>query len=48
MFPTDFDKDNQLFANTRFGDFPHYLPTKKWINKDELLTVGQKYYFAIE
>jgi xylan 1,4-beta-xylosidase len=38
MFPTGFDKDGQMFANTRFGDFPHYLPTKKWINKDELFT----------
>lgn len=38
MFPTGFDKDNQMFANTRFGDFPHYLPTKKWENKDELFT----------
>ncbi len=38
MFPTGFDKDNQLFANTRFGDFPHYLPTKKWTDKDELFT----------
>lgn len=36
MFPAGFDKDNQMFANTRFGDFPHYLPTKKWENKDEL------------
>jgi hypothetical protein len=38
MFPTGFDADNQLFANTRFGDFPHKLPTKKWENKDELFT----------
>jgi hypothetical protein len=38
MFPTGFDKDNQMFANTRFGDFPHFLPTKKWTNKDELFT----------
>jgi len=36
MFPTGFDKDGQMFANTRFGDLPHYLPTKKWQNKDEL------------
>lgn len=36
MFPTGFDRDNQLFANTRFGDFPHFLPTKKWADKDEL------------
>jgi xylan 1,4-beta-xylosidase len=37
MFPTGFDDDGQMFANTRFGDFPHFLPTKKWLNKDELL-----------
>ena len=36
MFPTGFDQDGQLFANTRFGDLPHQLPTKKWQNKDEL------------
>jgi hypothetical protein len=36
MFPTGFDKDGQMFANTRFGDLPHYLPTKKWQSKDEL------------
>jgi xylan 1,4-beta-xylosidase len=38
MFPTGFDNDGQMFANTRFGDFPHYLPTRKWQNKDELFT----------
>ncbi|WP_266363175.1 family 43 glycosylhydrolase [Tellurirhabdus rosea] len=38
MHPAGFDKDDQLYANTRFGDFPHYLPTKKWQNKDELFT----------
>ncbi len=38
MFPTGFDADNQMFANTRFGDFPHFLPTKKWTQKDELFT----------
>jgi len=38
MFPAGFDKDGQMFANTRFGDFPHYLPTRKWANKDELFT----------
>lgn len=27
-----------MFANTRFGDFPHYLPARKWANKDELFT----------
>ncbi len=38
MFPAGFDKDNQLFANTRFGDYPHYLPTGKWEQKDALFT----------
>ncbi len=38
MFPAGFDKDRQMFANTRFGDFPQYLPTRKWANKDELFT----------
>lgn len=38
MFPTGFDKDGQMFANTRFGDLPHYLPAKKWQGKDELFT----------
>ena len=30
MFPAGFDADGQMYANTRFGDFPHYLPTRKW------------------
>jgi xylan 1,4-beta-xylosidase len=38
MFPTGFDSDGQLFSNTRFGDFPHYLPTGKWNSKDALFT----------
>lgn len=38
MFPAFFDKEDLLFVNTRFGDFPHYLPTKKIQNNDELFT----------
>lgn len=38
MFPAFFDNDDQFFANSRFGDFPHYLPTKKLSSKDELFT----------
>ena len=38
MFPAGFDADGQMFSNTRFGDLPHYLPTKKWTNRDELFT----------
>jgi xylan 1,4-beta-xylosidase len=36
MFPAGFDEDGFMFSNTRFGDFPHYLPTNKWNNKDDL------------
>jgi hypothetical protein len=38
MFPTGFDQDGLMFADTRFGDYPHYLATKKWQSKDELFT----------
>jgi len=38
MFPGGFDDDGLMFSDTRFGDFPHYLPTNKWKNKDELFT----------
>lgn len=38
MFPAGFDEDGQMYSNTRFGDLPHYLPTKKWQNRDELFT----------
>jgi xylan 1,4-beta-xylosidase len=38
MFPAAFDAEGLLYANTRFGDFPHFLPTKKWTRKDELFT----------
>jgi len=36
MFPAGFDADGLLYANTRFGDFPHYLPTHKWQDRNEL------------
>ena len=38
MFPTFFNEDDQMHTNTRFGDFPHFIPTKKLTNKDELFT----------
>lgn len=38
MFPAGFDREGLLFANTRFGDFPHFLPTERWTNKDALFT----------
>lgn len=27
-----------MYANTRFADFPHYAPTRKWQDSDELFT----------
>ncbi|HET8655463.1 MAG TPA: family 43 glycosylhydrolase, partial [Longimicrobiaceae bacterium] len=38
MFPAGFDSDGVMFSDTRFGDFPHYLPTSKWQTPDELFT----------
>jgi hypothetical protein len=38
MFPAGFDADGYMFASTRFGDFPHYLPTRKWTRPEELFT----------
>lgn len=38
MFPAGFDADGQMFANSRFGDWPHYLATKKWTDRNELFT----------
>ena len=38
MFPAGFEPDGQMYASTRFGDFPHYLPTSKWQRADDLFT----------
>ncbi len=38
MFPAGFDRDGQMFADTRFGDFPHYIPTGRWTDPEELFT----------
>jgi xylan 1,4-beta-xylosidase len=38
MFPAGFDSAGYIFANTRFGDFPHYLPIRKWTDRNELFT----------
>ena len=38
MFPSKFDKDGEYHADTRFGDFPHYIPRSKWKNSNSLFT----------
>ena len=38
LHPAGFDGDGQMYVDTRFGDFPHWLPTKAWRSSDELFT----------
>ena len=38
LHPAGFDADGQMHVDTRFGDFPHWLPTKPWRTSDELFT----------
>lgn len=38
MFPEGFDNDGLMFSDTRFGDFPHFIPDKKWNTSNELFT----------
>jgi len=36
--PAGFDSAGHLYASTRFGDFPHYVPTRRWTDPAELFT----------
>jgi xylan 1,4-beta-xylosidase len=38
LHPAGFDADGQVYVDTRFGDFPHWLPNKKWQRSDDLFT----------
>ena len=38
MYPAGFDADGQMYATTRFGDFPQWAPTKPMTRRDELFT----------
>ena len=38
LHPAGFDRDGQMFVDTRFGDFPHWLPTKAGQTSAELFT----------
>jgi len=38
LHPAGFDSSGQMFVDTRFGDFPHWLPTKARQSSDELFT----------
>jgi hypothetical protein len=38
IHPAKFYEDGQFAASTRFGDFPHYVPTRKISDPDSLFT----------
>ena len=38
LHPAGFDKDGEIYVDTRFGDFPHWLPTKSRRTTDETFT----------
>lgn len=38
MFPAAFADDGQMSVNTRFGDFPHYVPTGRMEDPESLFT----------
>ncbi len=38
MFPAGFERDGQMYASTRFGDFPHWAPQGAWRSSEELFT----------
>jgi len=38
LFPARFYDDGQMAVSTRFGDFPHYMPTGKFDDPDSLFT----------
>jgi len=38
MFPAKFETDGQMWASSRFGDFPHYMPTRKVDDPNSLFT----------
>jgi len=38
LFPADFSNDGQMSVNTRFADFPHYMPTGKVTDSESLFT----------
>jgi xylan 1,4-beta-xylosidase len=37
-FPSGFDEDGQLWANTAYGDYPHYLPSDEERGREDWFT----------
>jgi xylan 1,4-beta-xylosidase len=38
MFPAKFESDGQMQVSARFGDFPHFVPTSRVDNPEDLFT----------
>ena len=38
LFPAEFSDDGQMSVDTRFGDFPHYMPTNREKDPERLFT----------
>lgn len=38
QFPAGFDEDGQLYANTAYGDYPHYLPSSEERGREDWFT----------
>lgn len=38
MFPSGFDADGQLYVNTAYGDYPHYLPSAEPRGREDWFT----------
>ena len=45
IWPTGFDKDDQMWCNTTFGDYPHYIPAEGFA-KGEYEVNGKSPYFT--
>lgn len=45
IWPTGFDKDGNMFCNTTFGDYPHYIPSDK-IDGSDYGKDGKSPYFT--
>ena len=44
MFPTKFEADGQMWATSRFQDFPQYMPTKKADDINTRMQIVQQTY----
>lgn len=38
QFPAGFDEDGQLYTNTAYGDYPHYLPSEEERGREDWFT----------